>query len=359
MDPITLLSSVLALLYIGMLIFLANQDEVDRRAGVNGMRARQRQTVVRWMLFGLVATTLVLALFILQAAVLRASTGALPELEIDLPPIDVGSAVTNFGLALGLGLASVRLITSDGTRRWVARLTGAGSRYDPESNVHLAALVLSLSFVSILFSQLVSSGGLSGLAEDVSAAGIPLSGLLVQAVVVTLAAFLGVGLSIRRDLTSSLVRLGLRLPTVSDVTSGVIAGIGLYGVAITLFTVWSSIAPAEQIAEQSAASDAIVGVFNTLPTAFALAALAAISEEILFRGALQPVFGIGLTSVLFALFHNQYALTPATLIILAVAVGLGILRQRQSTTAAIIAHFVYNFVQLALAILAAQMLGGG
>jgi membrane protease YdiL (CAAX protease family) len=301
----------------------------------------------------------VLALFILQAAVLTASAGAMPELNIDLPSIEVRAAALNFGLSLVLGLVSIRLITSERARHWVARLTGPGSLYDPQSGVHVAAMVLSLSFVSILFSQLVSSGGLSGLAEDVSAAGIPLSLLLMQAVVVTLAAFLGVGLSIRRDLSGSLARLGLRVPTTGDITSGVIVGIGLYGVAIALFTAWSALAPAEQIAEQSAASDAIVGAFSTLPAAFALAALAAISEEILFRGALQPVFGIGLTSVLFALFHNQYALTPATLIILAVAVGLGILRQRQSTAAAIIAHFVYNFVQLALAILAAQMLGGG
>lgn len=359
MDPITLLSSVLALLYIGLLIFLANQDELDRRVEADAARPRQRQTIARWMLFGLVATTLVLALFILQAAVLTASVGTPPQLEIDLPPIDLGSAALNFGLALALGLVSIRLIVSERTRRWLARLTGTGSRYDPQSGVHVAALVLSLSFISILFSQLVSSGGLSGLADDVSAAGIPLSALLVQAVVVTLAALLGVGLSIRRDWRGSLERLGLRLPTLGDVTSGVIVGIGLFGLAMALFTVWSAIAPAEQIAEQSAASEAIAGAFSTLPAAFALAALAAVSEEILFRGALQPVFGIGLTSVLFALFHNQYALTPATLIILAVAVGLGILRQRQSTTAAIIAHFVYNFVQLALAILAAQMLGGG
>jgi len=61
---------------------------------------------------------------------------------------------------------------------------------------------------------------------------------------------------------------------------------------------------------------------------------------------------LGLTSLFFALVHMQYTLTPATLIIFVVAVGLGILRRRQSTTAAIIAHFVYNFVQLALAILA-------
>jgi membrane protease YdiL (CAAX protease family) len=53
-------------------------------------------------------------------------------------------------------------------------------------------------------------------------------------------------------------------------------------------------------------------------------------------------------------------LTPAMLIILVVGSGLALLRRYQSTTSAIIAHFIYNFVPIALAILlpqAAQLLG--
>jgi membrane protease YdiL (CAAX protease family) len=101
-----------------------------------------------------------------------------------------------------------------------------------------------------------------------------------------------------------------------------------------------------------------LGAILRLPAAFWLALTAALSEEILFRGALQPVFGLPLTSVYFALVHMQYALTPAAVIIFVVALGLGWLRQRQSTSSAIIAHFVYNFVQLAVAILAASLLAG-
>jgi membrane protease YdiL (CAAX protease family) len=40
----------------------------------------------------------------------------------------------------------------------------------------------------------------------------------------------------------------------------------------------------------------------------------------------------------------QYAFTPASLILLVVSLGLGWVRQRQSTTASIFAHFVYNFI---------------
>lgn len=113
-------------------------------------------------------------------------------------------------------------------------------------------------------------------------------------------------------------------------------------------------------AQQSAAAAELENQINSVQAVFILALTSAVSEEILFRGALQPVFGIPLTTVLFVLFHNQYTLTPAMLIILIVGTGLALLRQYQSTTSAIIAHFIYNFVPIALIIVlpqAAQLLG--
>jgi uncharacterized protein len=78
----------------------------------------------------------------------------------------------------------------------------------------------------------------------------------------------------------------------------------------------------------------------------------------LFRGALQPVFGLWITSIFFALLHTQYTLTPASLTIVVVALGLGWLRRRYSTAASIVAHFVYNFVLLALPLLFSSTGGG-
>ena len=91
-----------------------------------------------------------------------------------------------------------------------------------------------------------------------------------------------------------------------------------------------------------------------------LSLTAAVSEEILFRGALQPVFGLPLTTVFFVTFHDQYTLSPAMLIVLSVGLGLALLRRYQSTTSAIIAHFIYNFVPVVIVIAwpqAAHMLG--
>ncbi|MEL7234770.1 MAG: CPBP family glutamic-type intramembrane protease, partial [Chloroflexota bacterium] len=58
------------------------------------------------------------------------------------------------------------------------------------------------------------------------------------------------------------------------------------------------------------------------------------------------VFGIFVTTAFFALLHTPYAFTPGSLAILLVGGAFAVLKERYSTTAAIIAHFTYNFVLL-------------
>jgi membrane protease YdiL (CAAX protease family) len=86
----------------------------------------------------------------------------------------------------------------------------------------------------------------------------------------------------------------------------------------------------------------------------ALAIGAGIGEEILFRGALQPVLGIWFTSLLFAVVHVQYGLlNPATLVLFLLALILGYIKQRHNTTVAILVHFGYNLVLALITLLAA------
>jgi uncharacterized protein len=75
---------------------------------------------------------------------------------------------------------------------------------------------------------------------------------------------------------------------------------------------------------------------------------------LLFRGALQPIFGNLLVSLFFTLLHSQYTFTPASLIILVVSLAFGYVRQKYSTSASIVAHFVYNFSPFILLYLASQ-----
>ncbi len=115
---------------------------------------------------------------------------------------------------------------------------------------------------------------------------------------------------------------------------------------------WALFTPRDVLDSQTKVSQLIGESINTLAMAFLLSLTAAIGEEIAFRGALQPIFGLWPTSLLFALVHIQYALTPATLIIIVVGIGLGWLRRRYNTTTAIVAHFLYDFAPLVLAIYA-------
>jgi len=373
MDFSSLILVAIVISYIGASIYIANLSDAARvalqtasspRPIYDGqeLALRQRNTILRWMLYGLIAICLVFALLILQLGLLSNSPDALSQmsqLELEVPQVDSGAAVANFVLALVIVIVSVRLVVSDAARQRVQKLIGGRGLYNPEAHVHTVAIVLALVMVSFTFGQLVVAGGLSGLADSVELSGVSIGAELFTATLMIAAAFLGIGVAIHRTLEQGLVRLGLRLPTRADMVWGVGVGLGLYGALIVMGIIWSALVSPEQLAEQSAAAEQIAGAFNTIPLAFLLSLAAAVSEEILFRGAIQPIFGLVATSIFFAVLHIQYSLTPATLIIFVVGLGLGLLRQRQSTTAAIIAHFVYNFIQLALAILAASVLGTG
>ncbi len=114
---------------------------------------------------------------------------------------------------------------------------------------------------------------------------------------------------------------------------------------------WVLIDP-EQAELLSNINEAFLSDIDSLPEWFLLAASAGIGEETLFRGALQPVLGLGFTSVLFAIVHVQYGFTPVTIAVLIIGLALGILRNRTNTTTAILVHFGYNFTLGLLSLLA-------
>jgi membrane protease YdiL (CAAX protease family) len=64
-------------------------------------------------------------------------------------------------------------------------------------------------------------------------------------------------------------------------------------------------------------------------------------EEVLFRGALQPRLGIVLTAVLFGALHVQYQV-PGMVVIVVIGLGLGIVKERTSTTFTALVHVLYD-----------------
>lgn len=335
MDISSILTFVVVLGYIGFAIYLANQEKVTGGGG----------GLLRWLLYGIALLSFLYGLFIIQIPFLPQAEG------LELPDVDTTAATTTFALTTILSLVSAQIVASRGFRWLIRRILPASASYDPDSQVHTTALVLMLALVCIVVGDFVVGGGIAGMAESIESSGVNFGDVLFENVLWIAAASLGIGLFLRRAPGQALERLGLRLPTSRDINWGIGVGVLLFIMIIGVSAVWMQLVSPEVLQQQTAASDQLAEAFNSLPLAFLISVVVAFGEEIFFRGALQPVFGVWFTSIFFAALHTQYTLTPATLVIVITSLGLGWLRQRQSTTASIIAHFVYNFIQLALAVL--------
>ncbi len=327
-----LLAQLIPFFYIGIIIYLANQQAATGRG----------ETLVRM----LVTSMAILPVIYAATAVLGALN---PAMDSALPEISLTAALISLVIAVALALVSLAAVRVLPFRVALRRVFGAG--YDPNSLVHLTAFVLVLALTSVTLSNFALSGGLSGLAEEIQADTSAIPSLILTQTIWILSALLGVGLLVRRTPQQAAARLGLRFPRPEDFNWGLGYGLLCYVGVIGFVAIWALLTSPELFAEQTAASQQLVGVFSSIPQVFVLSILIGIGEEVFFRGAIQPVFGIGFTSVFFAVLHTQYTLTPATLALFGVSLVLGWLRQRHSTSAAIIAHFIYNFVQLFLGIL--------
>jgi uncharacterized protein len=353
MDPTLAIFILLFLAYIGGMIYLANLADILPTARSTYHPPPASAMIARWMTFGMVGMTF---LWGIQVVMIGSSPELLAQSGQPAPVVDAPVIVLTLIVTLLTCTLAWILLTSPAVRLSLQqRLGGPQSLFKPESQVHRVALVLMLCLIAIVFSQYVLAGGQEGLAQAIEETGISLGELIFQAVMMVVFSLLGVGFLLRRSLTQSLERLGIRLPTRSDLLTGIVAGIILFLFSIAAQVIWSALVDPALLDQQSQASDQIFQQFSTLPLAFALAFTAAVGEETLFRGALQPIFGIILSSVFFAVMHSQYILTPATLIIFVVSLGIGVLRRRQSTSAAMVAHFVYNFVPFVLVMLLPQL----
>ena len=258
-------------------------------------------------------------------------------------PIDLA-----FGGAplIGVGLWGM-MVSLRPLRLRLARLLPA---LDVESAVH----TLALATIGYLAGNaaLTLAPGLELLAE--SAVEATLLDVLAQAAAFVLAAFIGVGLFLRRDGAATAERLGLQRPTGRQLLGGVGWMIFFVFLQGCVSFMWVLLSPDEAL-QVSGLNETLLGSFDTVGEWLLLAAAAGLSEELLFRGAFQPIFGIVPTSLIFAVSHVQYGLSPATLTVFLLSVILGIIRKRSNTTVAILVHGGYNFAIGLLSLLAAYL----
>ena len=250
----------------------------------------------------------------------------------------------SFGLVLILTSAWGIAACLSPFRRLLSRVTAL----DPGSAVHTLALV-SIGYLVGQGALALSQGGLAGLAQSVQPASIAL--LVVSELIFAVMALLGVGFLVRRRGRVLSQRLGLEMPQPLHW----FIGLGCIGVLVVVQIIvglaWMLLNP-EQAELLESINTLLLAEFDTLWEWLILAVVAGVGEELLFRGALQPVFGLVATAVVFALVHVQYGLTPFTLFIVLLAIILGLIRRYYSTTIAIFVHVGYDFALGLLALLA-------
>ncbi len=85
------------------------------------------------------------------------------------------------------------------------------------------------------------------------------------------------------------------------------------------------------------------------PGIIAISLTAGITEEILFRAALQPVLGIWIASALFVAIHGYFRFSSKAFILFGMfmftlSMGLGLLFELSGLYAAMAAHAMYDFI---------------
>jgi uncharacterized protein len=252
-------------------------------------------------------------------------------------------------------------------QRYLIRSDGQIRYYHADSTVHTTAVILAIFMIINTLGNFILAGGVEGLAESLEQTNYGVQDLLLNFGLYLISALLGIGFLVRRNFSQSLERLGISIPknstwgtwfanNLKHLLIGLIVGIGLFCLQIGMSLVWQAFVSPEALAEQTAATQQIFAAFSgSLWLGFILAITAGIGEELLFRGALQPIFGNFLVSLFFVLLHSQYTLTPAALIILVVSLVFGLLRQHYTTTSAMAAHFMYNFSPFVLIYILGQM----
>jgi len=240
-------------------------------------------------------------------------------------------------LPLDVGFMATGVVAAALASKPVRERTARVLPLDPDNPVHAFALVL----VVILFGTQVTTIFFTSLALS-SQSTIGIGDLVAQAIGLLVLAAAGVGIFIRRDGTQVAGRLGLVRPAWWHIALGLAAAGAFLVVAQATDELGRTLTP-DLYRQLQASSNSLFGGLVNNPLGIAAIAVApAISEEVLFRGALQPRIGLIATALLFASFHTQYGFSFDTLAVFVIAIGLGLIRKFTNTTTSAISHAAYN-----------------
>lgn len=208
------------------------------------------------------------------------------------------------------------------------------------SPVNYAALTLALLLFAFQLGTQLTVDVLGFLANSPP---FTLTDLLVQEIPLVIIAVLGVGFLVRRSWPQTLDRLGLRPLRNTWWAYAAVAVVAFLVIGYGIDNLASWLTPQTQ-KRVSDASQVVFHSLNNPPAVVLLGVTAGVAEELIFRGAMLPRFGIFATALLFAAVHTQYGITFATLEVFVIGVGLGWLRLRAGTLACIVSHAGYDII---------------
>ena len=168
----------------------------------------------------------------------------------------------------------------------------------------------------------------------------------MQAAAFVAIAYIAVGFPYWRDLRAATERLGIVAPDPRTIGIAIAATFACFVVAAIAGLVSQQFDPGLSESLDEVVDQMTAQVQNPIG-AVVLGASAGIGEEAIFRGALQPRYGIIIPSLLFMMLHGpQYGFNLALLGLFGVSIILGLVRMHVNTTAAMITHALFNAVQV-------------
>ena len=248
----------------------------------------------------------------------------------------IGAMIPSLSLVFGLLMFATGLPhVGKGLARFLFGARGDSHSFRLAARLTLFGFLLAIPGWFAAQTLLEQSGDMEAMFKNLS-----FGGAIFGYIILALAA---VGFLIRRDVRSTLERLGLTRPRARH----------LLLVAIGVPVLWGLNSAGEWGQQHWFPSlweadrhfnEALVGALDHRAMV-ALALTAGIGEEITMRGALQPKLGLVRTSLFFAALHVQYSWYGMTLIF-ALGLVLGIIRKRSNTAVAMAVHAIYDLLAL-------------
>ncbi|MGB3327976.1 MAG: CPBP family intramembrane glutamic endopeptidase [Thermomicrobiales bacterium] len=306
-----IISSIIAfLIVIGAvwgLVYWAKRAEHDRSANVG-----------LYLLFGIPGGLLTVA-----------------GLALSVNRLEAGPLVLGLGIALWLPLVK-------SFRYALARITPM----DPESPIDMAGLACVLVVIAFTGLQYTITDTAPATSGDLTLSET-LAALVSSFVAFVVIAYLCVGYRVWRTFREATARLGVTRLSARSVGIAVLAVIPAFVISMIGSALTVAFQPGYADSLRETVDQMTTGVQNPAG-ALILGFSTGVGEEILFRGAIQPRYGIVLASLTWTLLHAQYGLSFVLVGLFGIGILLGFIRKFMGTTAAMITHGLYNVIVVLL-----------